>query len=208
VERMNGFEQKYGQVPDQLAQIMQALEGAHEGEGGIAEEAQSQYVMLPDGQVYDLTNGELADPEGFEDEGLTPEQIDQRIEERARAIAQEAVDPVLAEQRQQQLAALEDNYPDLRDPEKARAVVDYARQLAEQMGAPEGWRNPEALENAYLAMQARERAAQEDPATGEVDGLEQPGASGAQRQSDDDVVNEIIGASPNAGGAGSFFTQG
>jgi hypothetical protein len=204
--RFNDFEQRFGAVPDQLAQLMQAVTAAGEGEGepgGLQQEANSPFILGADGQVYDLRTGQLANPADLAGgEELSAEQIDQRIQDQAQRIAQEAVAPVLAEQRAQQLAALEDTYAEMRDPKVAQSIVQEARRMAERVGAPEAWRDPEVLEQTYLAMKARERAGQEDPATGRVDTeLEQPGAGGAQGLSPEDEAKEIV----NAGGGGGFF---
>lgn len=204
-QRFNEFESRFGQVPDQLAQVMAALEGdGGEGDpGALQQEANSPFILAQDGQVYDLRTGQLANPADLVGgDELTPDAIDARINERAQQIAQEAVAPLQAEQRAQQLAALEDSYPDMRDPQVAREVVDQAREMAARIGAPEAWRDPEVLEQVYLARSARERAGQEEPATGRVQNeLEQAGASGAQGPSAEDEADEIVAA----GTHGSFF---
>jgi hypothetical protein len=200
-QRFNDFEQRFGGVPDQISQLMDAFQGqGEEDPGGLQQEAQSPFILGADGQVYDLRTGALANPADLVGgEELTPEAIDQRIQERAEQIAQEAVAPLQAEQRAQQLAALEDSYPDLADPEKARVVVDEARRMAERIGAPEAWRDPEVLEQVYLAQQARERAEQPPEAdAGQIAELEQPGAGRVQQPSESDIADGIV----NAGGGG------
>ncbi len=202
-QRFNDFEQRFGGVPDQISQLMDAFQGQGE-EQGIQQEAQSPFILGADGQVYDLRTGGLANPADLVGGGeeLTPEAIDQRIQERAQQIAQEAVAPLKAEQQAQQLAALEESYPDMRDPKKARAVVDEARRMAERIGAPEAWRDPEVLEQVYLAQQARERAEQPPEAeAGEVAELEQPGAGRVQEPGGSDIADEIVKA-----GSGGFWS--
>jgi len=127
--------------------------------------------------------------------------VEQQIAQRV----QEAVAPLQAEQHAQQLAALEEAYPPMRDPEVAQRVVAEARELAAKYGNPEVWRSPEILENVFLAQRARERAAEEEQAspTGDDVELEGAGAVASGGQSETDVGDAIVAA-----GSGRAFWQG
>lgn len=208
--RLDGFEQKFGGVPDALAQIQEAFNLAgegDEGDPGIQQQAAPQFVIDPaTGITYDLETGLPADDGGDYGAEMTPEDVEGLVEQRAREIAQEAVQPLQAEQHAQQLAALEEAYPALRDQATAESVVAEARELAERMGNPDAWRDPGVLENVFLAQRARERAEEEGefPPTGEAEELEEPGAVATGGQSESDLGDKIVAA----GGGRSFWMGG
>jgi hypothetical protein len=58
------------------------------------------------------------------------------------------------EQREARLLELESQYPALRDRYTAEVVVARAREMTERDGHPERWREPSALERAYLDLLA------------------------------------------------------
>jgi hypothetical protein len=147
--------------------------------------------------------------EFFQEDGtITPDDLQQWIDQAAEKKAQEFVKPLqqqmsqaqaAAEQRRLEQAAdtLEEKYPILGDEEYQERFIQTAQQqamaLAQAVGNPELaetlWRQPEFMENIHLAMQARERAENEVPAGSEGGlTLERGGSMGPTGPIDDEAA--------------------
>jgi hypothetical protein len=152
-----------------------------------------------------------------EDGSITPQDLQQWIEQQAELKAKEFVSPLQEQMQRAQAQAeqerlergadmLEEKYPELADDEWGDRLVSSAQQraqaLAQRLGLDPGvadllWRQTEFLEDTYLSIKARERAENEVPA-GSENGLtlergNSLGPSGAG-DSDEDIVKRIVSA--------------
>lgn len=117
--------------------------------------------------------GGAGDEYGYEPDAMQAEQAqrvlqligqrDQAMQQQLASIGQELADLRLARGAED----LEQRYPELQEPDAARAAVQAATQWAEGVGQPELALNPSVVELVYKASKADERAAAEVPAGGE-----------------------------------------
>lgn len=191
------FDQFLGDFQSRLEQMESRLTPAQE------EQQEEEAPFTPD--------------EFFQEDGsITPEDLQQWIDQAAEKKAQQFTQPIqqqwaesqakAEEQRLERAAdALEEKYPILGDEEYLERFVETAQQqamaLAQSMGDPELaeilWKQPEFMENIHLAIQARERAENEVPAGSESGfQLERGGSIGPMGAVDDDeaIRNRIIHA--------------
>jgi hypothetical protein len=107
----------------------------------------------PEDAAFERMLGGLADP-GQEREELLGE-VDRRVAERLAPFEQE--------QRDEQFAALAEEYPELATEEGATALVDLAAAAARRLGAPQFASSPLFAKLVFLAKKGEERAAGEQP---------------------------------------------
>ncbi len=134
-----------------------------------------------------------------DDEGYDQQEAQRALQQMIEEGVQKKLEPHLQEQaldkRDQMLAGLEQQYPNLGDEKVARAVIDGARRMAAEIGLPNDVeQRPEfvrLMELVYKANTADERAAQETPAgsTPRV-ALEQNG--GAAPANDQDDTDDLL----------------
>lgn len=188
-QRMDEFTGRFGEALDRLEQRLP--EPDQQGYDPAQEEMQQNFESL-----YDPTTGE---PDPQQAERLLQQMIDQR--------ASQAVGPVMQEIQamrvERDAERLEQQYPDLQDPANAKAALDAAQEAAVQMGKPELAQSPALVEMAYLASQARERAAAE-PAAGASGNDLESGGGAAPSEEEDDPAQRIV----DAGRPKNFWTGG
>ncbi len=97
-------------------------------------------------------------PEGFVEalQQQAVQQAEQRFEQRLQ--------PLVERVRDQDLAALEDEFPALATDEVAKPVLEAAASAAQQFGRPELATDPDFIRMQYLAQRGEEAAKQETPA--------------------------------------------
>lgn len=135
-----------------------------------------------------------------EDDGaleITPEQLQQMIDQRA----QQALTPVQQQMREMQYrqlaAGVEERHPELRDKGTAEKVIDEAFRRAAALGLPEeAVQNPLFLEQTWEAMEYRRLSQEIDKSTGtsQSDGLESAGArpGGDGPSAEDQYADRIL----------------
>lgn len=131
--------------------------------------------------------------------------IDERAATAAQRIIEERVNPILqgqaADRRRSEGAALTKDYPELKDPARANAVVQGARQWSQAIfGTPDAAGEPGFVEMYLLAskaMESAEGAAPAVPGQPEVP-IETPGAAspGAPTTPENELVQRIKSAGP------------
>jgi hypothetical protein len=161
MERMDEFGQQFGQRLDGLEQALvppaepeaapSPLDQLLAGQSGAPE-------ANPQPDYRDLFD---ANPDGFVD----------AIQQQASQLAEQAMDqklqPLVERIRDQDLAALEDEFPALATDEVAKPVLAAAAQAAQQFGRPELATDPDFIRMQYLAQRGEEAARQETPAGGQ-----------------------------------------
>lgn len=156
-----------------------------EGEGENTEEAGTE-------DDYDEDIGDDEELSEDDQEHLAA-RLAQIIDSRVQAGVKEAVEPFLSEQAQRQhrvdLLALEDKYPELKQPENAEPVLAAAESWAKRLGNPALAYQSSTLEMVYKALRAEEAAQQEKRA-------ESAGREGSE------VVLEGAGGANPGGGSG------
>jgi hypothetical protein len=196
------------EISERFERMESLIEDAlgHEPEGEPEQqqpEQEQRYLLDPaTGRIFDRLSQQFVPDDLAEQmlgpEEMSPEQMQRHIDEQVSARVAEAMQPYAQQQQAQELAALEEAYPDMRDAKVATAVVEEAQKLASQTRDPEAWRSAAFLENVYLARQARERAEQEVPASGQAPTHEQPGAVPADAEAED-YGDRIVAARPGGG---------
>lgn len=184
-------------VTPELMERFERMEGLLQDAIGTEPEGEPQQPQQPPRFVVDPQSGQLWDrlsnqfvPDEIANELLgpeemSPEQVQRHIDEQVNARVAEAMQPYAQQQQAQEFAALEEAYPQLREPAVIQKVIAEAQGLASQTRDPEAWRNAAFIENTYLALQARERAESEVPASGQVPTHEEPGAVPPDAEAED-----------------------
>jgi hypothetical protein len=154
------------------------------------------------------------EPDGFDpEEGIDlaafARLLSKTSQTAAEKAARAAVEPLLQREieqdRDEAFAALEDKHPQLQAPEVQDAVIRAAADSAARLGQPDLLFNPEFVELAFLAYQAREGnlAAGEQPAPSEPGMLER--ATGANPTPAEDDPLEAEGDAVVAAGKKSSY---
>lgn len=184
---MDALMARMDELAGQMKELSQPAQAQQEWQGPISDLpfAEGDFAGQPQDQQYadpgDYQPGQYApeyglDPQAQQQQAM--QQLQEYITEQVQSGVQQALEPHILTQKANEL---ERTYPELANPEKAGEVVREAARIAQRMGRPELARNPELVELAYLAQQARSRAAQQ----------ETPADSG-------DVHLEGAGAAPQA----------
>lgn len=151
---------------EQGPSFSEAVDPAYDPWGGFQQETQEPQFEQP-GQ-YDQGQGD-------------PNQALQWIQDQINQGVQAAVTPFMAQTRAREL---ESQYPDLQKPEIVQSLIPHAQRLAQAMGTPNAWNNPDLLLMVYQAQTGQQTASQQTAAD------EQPGmgleAGGAQQPSADE----------------------
>lgn len=194
---------------DQLRQELVPLVGG-EGEGGGEGEIEGEpdYAALAQQfiQEAEANGGEISaeDLQGFV-QSQSQAAVQQALSEALPQALEQALAPVHDRFLQQDADALEQRYPALADPETQSAVVQEAVRFAQQLGNPELARNPQVVEQAYLAWCARNGTAAV-PASGEGDAQLEGGGGGNPGDAGDgpSIQEQIV----SAGGRGGDLFSG
>ncbi len=208
LERLNQFEQSFDGFKQDIEQRLPSADG----------QGDELYVDERTGEVFDAQgnpvnfgeSGQQQDAQGEDDWGAdefgpTPEEIAERAKAEALKEFEQRLEPMQQYMQDQQLAALEDQYPQLRDKGVAKDVFDQAVQRAQQYGNPELATSPRFLEDTYLVMRAREHASQETPA-GADQGVALEAGGGQAPAEEPDPIQQMIEA--KKGGATNAFWTG
>lgn len=129
-----------------------------------------------DSGLWDTLSGEpqaeydeYEDDYGYEDPGqqqqqpMTEEQqvaaeLDRRIEERAQAAIAPYVQHMEQERREEKVLALVDQYPGMAQPEAVQFIDNRLGALADRYGNPAIRTDPDMVQDAYFAYEARKQA--------------------------------------------------
>jgi hypothetical protein len=111
------------------------------------------------------------------------------------------LEPILEHFKGQELAELEQQFPEFRDRESADKVVAAADELAAKLGNPELTDNPAFLKVMILAQKGEAAAKSEIPAGAEDNGVQPEAASGSNPGASElDPGERIVrAANPGAG---------
>jgi hypothetical protein len=203
----DGGEAQATQAPD-FSAIAQTLEA----QGQSLEEVRSLLQNQPQPQqpqeqapaepdYLQQLFGDL-DQQEPEPQQLNPDALQQFVQSEI----QKAVAPVQQEHQeyiiQQEAERLTQEYPELREQDRANLLLSHARQMAEQIGSPDLANKPAFWRMAYDQLLQREAAAEEKAAASEPPAAHLEGASGAgpAGQAQVDLV-KMIGESGGAGGS-------
>jgi hypothetical protein len=199
-----------------VSQLAEKFDGFLNDFGQWREQIDARFAE-PEAQEQEPEEAPFSPDEFFQEDGsITPEDLQQWIDQAAEKKAQQFVNPIQqqwqeaqaqAEQRRLENAAdqLEEKYPILGDEDYQERFIQTAQQqamaLAQSIGNPDLaevlWRQPEFMENIHLAMQARERAENEVPAGSENGlALERGNSLGPTGTgvSDEDIAKRIVSA--------------
>lgn len=174
-------------------------------------------------QVADDLYGDYYDDDDEDlDEGGEEDDSERSPEDEAREIVQqfvdqkvqERLDPVLAQQREQQriadIQSLEQSYPELGKKEHAAPLLAKAQEIAQAIGVPELAYEAPFLETVYLRAKGEGVAAKEREAAaknGSETALETAGGTGNRGgEGDVDLADEIVKA--RKGGSSRSFLIG
>lgn len=180
---------------------------------GIVDQLSSRFDQLEGGlgEIRDWIQGQQPQEEqfGFEDPYQQQQQFDPYTGEPAQQEPQQ-LDPQMVQQMiqqginnglapiqqhllGQQLNALADKYPDMRNPDVLTQIDQTTGQIAQQFGNPGLATDPRIVEMAYKAYRADQLASQQTPAGQHTEGasLEQSGA--APPQEPVDPADELFG---------------
>jgi hypothetical protein len=201
-----GQEQETAQapaVPPEVAQRLDELSGRFdqfEPVLGTISEALNQPEQEQEGeQDY----SEYFDDDG----GMTPEQLEQFVQQRAEQIATQKYGPL--EQRlngmesflqRESFEALKEQYPELQDPKVDAEVGQQVQAFASRYGVPV---DVDLIETFYLAGKARQQAQQGVPAGGQEVALE--GGSAAPGQPEVNPMKERFMQAAQQGASGGVF---
>lgn len=178
---------------DQIAESVQSLTPQQPNDSWQGPISDLPYAPEPDygspEPAYDP--GQQYQPGQYEpDYGMDPQQAQQQAYQQLQDYIGQQVTQGIEQHmtpfiRTQKANALEQKYPDLKDPVKAGEVVKATAQYAQRLGKPELARDPELVELVYLAQDARNRASQQTAADGEQDiHLEGSGAAPQAQEMD------------------------
>lgn len=206
-------------APDPMSARFDELKASIESLRAPAPEAQEQgynlqdlatdpYSVEDDAQGFDPYEGyeEQPDPNA---EAQAQQWLQQQIQDQVQQGIHQAVTPMRI---QQQAAQLEQKYPELQKPEVAGRVVQAARQMAERVGRSNNFspqqidamsRDPQLVEQMYLAERGARSAAQETPADGGI-GAHLEGASAQVDAPEEDFMDRLV----QSGTTNKFWTGG
>lgn len=141
-------------------------------------------------------------PQGLQDPGQGLQQLQSQLQETVLGQVQEQISPILEHHRQQELSALEQEFPELADSQTALPYIERAQQRAQQYGDAELWRDASFIRDTYLIAKAEQNAASEIPAGAEGDQahLETGGVTGGS-QAEVDPGDRVV----QAGNGGTSF---
>jgi hypothetical protein len=171
------------------------------------QQAQGQEAPQQDDPFGELDLG-ILDPDVAA--GMDPQQFSQQLSQTISQAAEQIADrqveqrvgPVeqqLAEmQRQQDVASLVGEFPEIAEEDTAKQVLQAAGQLAEQMGQPELGQNPKFWRVVYMAGRAADAAAEEQGDISAPAGLES-GAGATPGGGGGDLGDQIVGARAGRG---------
>jgi hypothetical protein len=171
------------------------------------QQAQGQEAPQQDDPFGELDLG-ILDPDVAA--GMDPQQFSQQLSQTISQAAEQIADrqveqrvgPVeqqLAEmQRQQDVASLVGEFPEIAEEDTAKQVLQAAGQLAEQMGQPELGQNPKFWRVVYMAGRAADAAAEEQGDISAPVGLES-GAGATPGGGGGDLGDQIVGARAGRG---------
>jgi hypothetical protein len=204
LEAMAQQMQEFGQQLEPMREFLQSQQW-QEIQQAQADPQQPQpqddpFSGLDLGFLEDPSVAAQMDPEQFS------QQLSQTISQAAEQIAdrqvEQRVGPVeqqLAEmQRQQDVASLVGEFPEIAEEDTAKQVLQAAGQLAEQMGQPELGQNPKFWRVVYMAGRAADAAAEEQGDISAPAGLES-GAGATPGGGGGDLGDQIVGARAGRG---------
>jgi DNA repair exonuclease SbcCD ATPase subunit len=164
----------------------------------------NQTLAQQQAEIYSHVTAEPEEPEwepepgddGY-DEWEAEQQLTSFVDQRAEEIARRMVEPMQRERAEQQwhegLQRIEQMYPDLTDPAKARPVVEHATQLADELKVDVNHPGfAKFIELAYLANQARQAQAGQVPAGGQGPFLETGGGAAPSAGQEEDPEERFI----------------
>lgn len=167
----------------------------------------AQHNQMTAAQMAELYQHVTAEPEEPEwqpepddpeyDDWQAEQALQQFIAEQVQNGIKEALTPFQREQQERArlegLVSIEERYPDLKNPETAKPVVQRAMQLAQRLGIPED--HPafsDLIEQTYLAGQAQQLAAGNTPAGQDGARLEAGGGAAPGAADDEDPQERFI----------------
>lgn len=194
LEAMAQQMQEFGQQLEPMREFLQSQQWQD------IQQAQGQEPGQQEGDPFEgLDLGYLEDPAiaAGMDPNQFSQQLAQTISQAAEQIADKRVGPVEQRmqemQRQQDVAALVGEFPEMAEEETAQQVLAAASQLAQQMGQPELAENPQFWRVVYMAGRAADAAAEEQgeiPAPGQLES----GAGATPGGGGGDLGDQIVGA--------------
>jgi hypothetical protein len=195
LEAMAQQMQEFGQQLEPMREFLQSqqwqqLQQAQGQEPGQQQEA-DPFEGLDLGYLEDPAIAAGMDPQQFS------QQLAQTISQAAEQIADQRIGPVKEQltdmQRQQDVAALVGEFPEMAEEETAQQVLGAAAQLAQSMGHPELAEDPKFWRVVYMAGRAADAAAEEQgdiPAPGQLES----GAGATPGGGGGDLGDQIVGA--------------
>lgn len=203
------FEERFTQFGDELGQMLQQGTGQQQQEGDGGEPQQPDYQQIADEFIDRVNAGEEITPEYLEryTAAVAEQRASQMLEQRLPQALEQALGPVYDRFIQQDADKIEEKYPQLKEPETQKAVIQEAIQRAYQLGLDPGIvrSNPAFVEETWLLKCAREGTAPV-PASGNDAALEAATAAGAASgQQEEESASARFARIAAAGDGGGLF---
>jgi hypothetical protein len=202
VERFDELDRSLGDRLERLEGVLQPGESEQEygQEGQYGLEGQEGPVLFDEqGNPYDQYGQPLQDP------GLgqaDPQQLVEHMRGELQQEMQQQLAPILEHFNDQQIAKVEEQYPELKDRQVAERVMQSAEEKATAFGNPELMFQPGFVEAMYLAQKAQEMmAGQETPAGADNEAQLESGAVSNPGTTEPSEADRIV----QAGQSGKKF---
>lgn len=202
-ERFNSFAEDMGSRFDQLES---SFDPGHPGELGGLEQPGGFDAQIPPGAAFQDETGAYFDQYGQpvqRQPQQDPQALREEMRKELRAEMSKELEPILEHFKGQELAQLEQQFPEFRDRESADKVVAAADEMAAKLGQPELADSPEFLKMMILAQKGEAAAKSEIPAGAEDNEVQVETASGSNPGASElDPGDRIVKA--GSSGAGFF----